>query len=136
MRQCCCRQVLGDPDRLRGILLNLYTNAAKFTKRGAIALRVSVTGPNYRRAIGCGKPYRTLALSIHYPSSTSGIRGVCQAGNAFRYELHSLCITGMHDWFDQLLTPSRCLGAGRRRTRACTGGTRACAWTTFTAATS
>ncbi len=45
-----CWQVLGDPDRLRGILLNLYTNAAKFTKRGAIALRVSVTGPNYRRA--------------------------------------------------------------------------------------
>ena len=41
-------QVLGDPDRLRGILLNLYTNAAKFTKRGAIALRVLVTGPNYR----------------------------------------------------------------------------------------
>jgi signal transduction histidine kinase len=38
----------GDPDRLRGILLNLYTNAAKFTRRGAIALRVSVAGPNYR----------------------------------------------------------------------------------------
>ncbi len=40
--------VLGDPDRLRGILLNLYTNAAKFTRRGAIALRVSVAGPDYR----------------------------------------------------------------------------------------
>ena len=38
----------GDPDRLRGILLNLYTNAAKFTRRGAIALRVSVAGPNFR----------------------------------------------------------------------------------------
>lgn len=43
---CCITQ--GDPDRLRGILLNLYTNAAKFTRRGAIALRVSVAGPNYR----------------------------------------------------------------------------------------
>lgn len=45
---CAAPQVLGDPDRLRGILLNLYTNAAKFTKRGAISLRVSVTGPNYK----------------------------------------------------------------------------------------
>lgn len=40
--------VLGDPDRLRGILLNLYTNAAKFTKRGSIALRVRVANKNYR----------------------------------------------------------------------------------------
>lgn len=40
--------VLGDPDRLRGILLNLYTNAAKFTRRGAIAMRASVVGPGYR----------------------------------------------------------------------------------------
>ena len=35
-------------DRLRGILLNLYTNAAKFTRRGAICLKVSVHGPDYR----------------------------------------------------------------------------------------
>ena len=40
--------LLGDSDRLRGCLLNLYTNAAKFTRRGAISLRVSVHGPNYR----------------------------------------------------------------------------------------
>ena len=40
--------VLGDPDRLRGILLNLYTNAAKFTKRGSIALRVRVASKDYR----------------------------------------------------------------------------------------
>lgn len=40
--------VLGDPDRLRGILLNLYTNAAKFTKRGSIALRVRVANKDYR----------------------------------------------------------------------------------------
>lgn len=45
---CFVQVVLGDPDRLRGILLNLYTNAAKFTRRGAIALRVSVAGPDYR----------------------------------------------------------------------------------------
>ena len=40
--------LLGDSDRLRGCLLNLYTNAAKFTRRGAISLRVGVHGPNYR----------------------------------------------------------------------------------------
>lgn len=32
--------VLGDPSRICGILLNLYTNAAKYTKRGSIGLRV------------------------------------------------------------------------------------------------
>ena len=41
------KYVLGDPDRLRGILLNLYTNAAKFTKKGSIALRVRVAGRDY-----------------------------------------------------------------------------------------
>ena len=40
--------LMGDSDRLRGILLNLYTNAAKFTRRGAICLKVSVHGANYR----------------------------------------------------------------------------------------
>ncbi|PSC70789.1 hybrid sensor histidine kinase response regulator [Micractinium conductrix] len=40
--------VLGDPSRICGILLNLYTNAAKYTKKGSIALRVRVVGPNYR----------------------------------------------------------------------------------------
>ena len=34
-------RVLCDPDRVRGVLLNLYTNAAKFTKQGHIGLRVS-----------------------------------------------------------------------------------------------
>ena len=40
--------LIGDSDRLKGILLNLYTNAAKFTRRGAISLKVGVHGRNYR----------------------------------------------------------------------------------------
>ena len=34
--------LLGDPDRVRGILLNLSTNASKFTKKGHITMKVSV----------------------------------------------------------------------------------------------
>eukprot|EP00887_Chlorella_sp_A99_P001878 scaffold19.g1878.t1 len=40
--------VLGDPSRITGILLNLYTNAAKFTKRGCIGLRVRAVARGYR----------------------------------------------------------------------------------------
>ena len=32
--------IVGDPDRLKGVLLNLYSNAAKFTRSGFICLRV------------------------------------------------------------------------------------------------
>lgn len=30
---------MGDPDRLKGVLLNLYSNAAKFTRAGFLAVR-------------------------------------------------------------------------------------------------
>ena len=41
---------LGDGDRVRGVLLNLITNAAKYTRSGALAVRVSVSpgGPHHR----------------------------------------------------------------------------------------
>lgn len=32
--------LMGDPDRLKGVLLNLYSNAAKFTRSGFICVRV------------------------------------------------------------------------------------------------
>lgn len=39
--------VLGDPSRLCGILLNMYMNAAKFTKRGSIGVKVKVVNKDY-----------------------------------------------------------------------------------------
>jgi len=39
---------LGDPARLCGILLNMYMNAAKFTKTGSIGLKVRMVSKDYR----------------------------------------------------------------------------------------
>ncbi len=44
------RTALGDPARLCGILLNMYMNAAKFTKTGSIGLKVRVVAKDYRPA--------------------------------------------------------------------------------------
>lgn len=44
------RILLGDPGRVRGVLLNLYTNAAKFTKKGHISLKVAEVLPTSCRS--------------------------------------------------------------------------------------
>lgn len=47
--------LLGDPDRVRGILLNLSTNAAKFTKKGHITMKVGLL--NRSGAVLCSRPH-------------------------------------------------------------------------------
>ena len=70
--------VLGDPDRLRGILLNLYTNAAKFTKRGSIALRVRVANKDYRPA-----PAQVIAQQQRGPNAI--VSSTQQRGDAHQH---------------------------------------------------
>lgn len=73
LQAVCC-----DPDRLRGVLLNLYTNAAKFTKRGHIVLRVRCVGRDYTPPAPGG--YHAIMLQPSYLPSSSADRWVLWGG--------------------------------------------------------
>lgn len=67
MQVVCC-----DPDRLRGVLLNLYTNAAKFTKRGHILMRVRCVSQDWVPPAPPG--YHAIILQPSYLPSSSADR--------------------------------------------------------------
>jgi signal transduction histidine kinase len=57
--------LVSDPVKLRTILRNLIANAAKFTARGTVSLRIALAGDALRFAVedtGCGIPPEDLAL--------------------------------------------------------------------------
>lgn len=61
--------ILGDTDRLRGIILNLYSNAAKFTRKGLIEVSVDVLDRNTAPEPGPG--YDKITLPPYKSSLTS-----------------------------------------------------------------
>jgi signal transduction histidine kinase/CheY-like chemotaxis protein len=72
-----CGGVLCDGDRIRGILLNLYSNAAKFTRKGTIQLRIRRVEPGFVPAPPPG--HHAITLS---PSAKKGGGGGSGAGGA------------------------------------------------------
>ncbi len=63
-------KLLGDPDRLRQVLLNLLSNAIKFTEKGQIILRVA--------ALSSGSNLSDNSITLHFSVADTGI-GMNQA---------------------------------------------------------
>lgn len=67
--------ILGDPVRLRQVLIHLLANAVRFTERGEVLLKVGVAGTETRflsRASGAIKPAPD-AVVLHFSVSDTGI---------------------------------------------------------------
>jgi PAS domain S-box-containing protein len=65
--------LVGDPKRLRQILINLIGNAVKFTERGAILLQVQVADGEPREADDGVEPLASELARLHFSVVDSGV---------------------------------------------------------------